>query len=56
MIQVLKFGGSSVANATRISGVLDIVSGALLKGRVVLVCSAVSGATDALIEIGKCDD
>ena len=53
MLQVLKFGGSSVANATNISRVLDIVSGALGKGRVVLVCSAIKGCTDALLEIAE---
>ena len=34
---VLKFGGSSVADATNMSRVLDIVGGALDGGRVVLV-------------------
>ena len=53
MIQVLKFGGSSVADATNISRVLDIVSAALSSGRVLLVTSAVSGCTDALIEAGR---
>lgn len=53
---VLKFGGSSVANATNMSRVLDIVSAASRKGRVVLVSSAISGCTDALIEIGRTAD
>ena len=52
-MQVLKFGGSSVADATRISAVIDIVLDAVRKDRVVLVCSAVSGCTDALIAIGS---
>lgn len=52
-MKVLKFGGSSVADATRISAVMDIVEAALGKDRVILVCSAISGCTDALIEIGK---
>ena len=52
-MQVLKFGGSSVADATRISTVMDIVEAALARDRVILVCSAISGCTDALIEIGK---
>lgn len=56
MMQVLKFGGSSVADATRMSNVLDIVGKALDKGKVVLVSSAISGCTDSLIEIGKCSD
>ncbi len=53
---VLKFGGSSVANATNISRVLDIVTSAVRKSRVVLVCSAISGCTDALVEIGATED
>lgn len=52
-MKVLKFGGSSVASATRMSGVLDIVTDTLRDGRVVLVSSAISGCTDALIEIGR---
>lgn len=46
---VLKFGGSSVASATNISHVLDIVEEAASRDRVVLVCSAIAGCTDALI-------
>lgn len=52
-MKVLKFGGSSVASATRMSGVLDIVTNALQTDRVVLVSSAISGCTDTLIEIGR---
>ena len=52
-MQVLKFGGSSVANATNISRVLDIVSKAARKDRVALVCSAISGCTDALLELAR---
>lgn len=52
-MQVLKFGGSSVADATNISRVLDIVAGAALGGRVILVCSAIAGCTDALLEIAR---
>ena len=48
-MEVLKFGGTSLANATAISRVLDIVDAARGRGKVVLVCSAVSGCTDALI-------
>ena len=53
MIQVLKFGGSSVANATNISRVLDIVGEATKKGRVVLICSAIKGCTDALLSLAR---
>ncbi len=50
-MQVLKFGGSSVADATRISAVIDIVADAVRSDRMVLVCSAVSGCTDALLAL-----
>lgn len=53
MIQVLKFGGSSVANATNMSRVLDIVGEAASKGRTVLISSAIKGCTDALLAIAK---
>ena len=46
---VLKFGGSSVANATRMSGVLDIVESRAADDRVILVSSAISGCTDTLL-------
>ena len=49
MYRVLKFGGSSVADATHISQVLDIVEAQMPLGRIVLVASAISGATDALL-------
>lgn len=52
-MQVLKFGGSSVANAENISKVLEIVSEAVKRDSTMLVCSAISGCTDALIEIGN---
>ena len=47
--RVLKFGGSSVASATNMSRVLDIVEAEARKGRVILVSSAISGCTDALL-------
>ena len=49
MYRVLKFGGSSVASATNISRVLDIVEKEAAKGKVILVSSAISGCTDALL-------
>lgn len=52
-MQVLKFGGSSVASATNISRVLDIVEQVSRKDRVILICSAISGCTDGLIAAGK---
>ena len=50
--RVLKFGGSSVASATAMSGVLDIVETEAQKGTVILVSSAISGCTDALLDGG----
>ncbi len=49
MYRVLKFGGSSVASATNVSRVLDIVEQEARKGCVILVSSAISGCTDALL-------
>ena len=55
-MQVLKFGGSSVADATRISAVLDIIVREISRDRMILVCSAVRGCTDRLIELDRCCD
>ena len=52
-MQVLKFGGSSVANAENINKVIAIVRRAAANDRTVVVSSAISGATDALLLIGK---
>lgn len=51
-MQVLKFGGTSVANAANMSAVADIVCKALTTDRTIMVSSAVSKCTDTLIEIG----
>lgn len=52
-MQILKFGGSSVADASNISNVVKIVKESVKKDRTVVVTSAISGCTDRLIEIGK---
>ena len=52
-MQVLKFGGSSVANAGAMLQVIQIVKKALETDRTVLVSSAISGCTDELIAIGR---
>lgn len=49
-MQVLKFGGTSVANAENIEKVVSIVKKALSKDKVVLVVSALGGTTDVLID------
>ena len=48
--RVLKYGGSSVASATAMSRVLDIVEKEADKGTVILVSSAISGCTDAFLD------
>ena len=48
-MQVLKFGGSSVANAENINKVVAIVEQSLKKDKTVLVVSALGGITDTLI-------
>ena len=52
-MQVLKFGGTSVANAQNMSQVVDIVTKAVDRDRTILVASAISGCTDTLIRIGN---
>jgi aspartokinase/homoserine dehydrogenase 1 len=51
-MQVLKFGGSSVANAENINKVVALVSQALTRDRTILVVSALGGITDMLIQAG----
>jgi bifunctional aspartokinase / homoserine dehydrogenase 1 len=52
-MKVLKFGGSSVGNAENIGNVIGIVKNSVEKSRCAVVLSAMSGTTDALIEIGN---
>lgn len=49
-MNVLKFGGTSVANANNINRVLNIVSDAAKKDRLAVVVSAFSGVTDLLVQ------
>lgn len=49
-MHVLKFGGTSVANAENINKVIALVKQALEKNRVLLVVSALGGITDMLIQ------
>lgn len=51
-MQVLKFGGSSVANAENIQKVLAIVRKASSKDQTIVVVSALGGVTDQLLQIG----
>lgn len=50
---VMKFGGTSVGSAARMSEVADIVTKFAKKQKVVVVVSAVSGATNMLVECTK---
>lgn len=49
-MHVLKFGGTSVANAENIQKVVEIVQQSLVKNKSFVVVSALSGITDLLIE------
>ncbi len=49
-MQVLKFGGTSVANAENIQKVISIVSEAIKKDKTVVVVSALGGVTDLLLD------
>ncbi|MBP5210668.1 MAG: bifunctional aspartate kinase/homoserine dehydrogenase I [Bacteroidales bacterium] len=51
-MQVLKFGGTSLADADLMESVVRIVEKALEEDRTIVVCSAIAGCTDKLIEIG----
>ena len=48
-MKVLKFGGSSVADAERIRGVTDIIAQAARADRIAVVLSAMKGVTDLLV-------
>ncbi len=52
-MKVLKFGGSSVANAENIEKVVKIVSDSLKGSQCAIVLSAMQGVTDLLIETGN---
>jgi aspartokinase/homoserine dehydrogenase 1 len=49
-MQVLKFGGTSVANAENIKKVINIVSDAIKKESTIVVVSALGGITDLLLD------
>jgi bifunctional aspartokinase / homoserine dehydrogenase 1 len=52
-MKVLKFGGSSVANAESIEKVAEIVGRKAAEGPIGVVLSAMQGTTDALIAAGR---
>ena len=52
-MQVLKFGGTSVASSSSMAQCVSIISDAVERDRTIVVGSAVSGCTDILINIAK---
>jgi len=52
-MQVLKFGGTSVANAENISKTITIIQEAAKKDKTIVVASALGGVTDILLLSGK---
>lgn len=52
-MQVIKFGGSSVAGSDNIKRVMAIISEALTKDNTIIVVSAMGGITDRLIKTGE---
>ena len=50
-MKVLKFGGTSVGQPSRMHQVADIVTSE--KGSKIVVLSALSGTTNALVKIGE---
>ena len=52
-MKVLKFGGSSVANAESIKRVIDIIRGEIAGEPLIVVFSALRGTTDELIAAGR---
>ena len=51
-MQVLKFGGSSVASAENIHKVVAIIKESIGKEKTIVVVSALGGMTDLLIQCG----
>ncbi|CAN5408846.1 bifunctional aspartate kinase/homoserine dehydrogenase I [soil metagenome] len=52
-MQVLKFGGSSVANASNINKVIDIVKEKIKTDKTIVVVSAFGGITDILLQCSQ---
>src|SRR5580704_11565272 len=52
-LRIMKFGGTSVGDATRIRKVVEIVRDAAREYEVVVVVSAMSGVTNRLVEAAK---
>ena len=50
---ILKYGGSSISTAKDIQSVAKYVNSLSKKNKISIVCSAISGTTDDLIEISE---
>jgi len=55
-IEVHKFGGTSVGSPERIERVAELVEHAARGARVCVVCSAMGGVTDTLVELARTGD
>src|SRR6202041_2473590 len=55
-LQVMKFGGTSVGDASCIARVAEIAAKASHLGQLVAVVSAMSGVTNRLIEAATCSE
>ena len=51
-MQVLKFGGSSLADAANMLKAADIIARAVDRDRTIVIASAIYKCTDTLIQIG----
>jgi len=51
-MKILKFGGTSVANAENIKKVIAIIKKSALQGQIAVVVSALGGTTDILLQAG----
>src|ERR1700751_1528105 len=55
-LQVMKFGGTSVGDASSIARVTEILAKSARQNPVVVVVSAMSGVTNRLIEAATCSE
>ncbi|MFI3287125.1 MAG: bifunctional aspartate kinase/homoserine dehydrogenase I [Rikenellaceae bacterium] len=52
-MQVIKFGGNAFTDSSSVERLVSITKQSLVKDKTILVCSAIKGCTDELIEIGN---
>lgn len=56
LVQVLKFGGTSVGDVSAILKTIDVIQAAATTSNVVVVVSAMSGVTNKLLEAARCSE